>query len=1190
MAGHFDLEHGGRSHPALLQDTSLAKGSYPSEPGNAVHDWFPNLTERLFEIMSSQFVPQTSPTLASLIKDLQIYVASRVIVHIKRYEGWVKDIFPLKEAPALFFRQKIWSDVPQLMDENPEGVAPQVMMTKWEDYSYALRRYNIGNKAKHEAFMNPEGLRDWLFKTGKYPDAFFGTAELAAFDAIDYHPSAYKRQMDAQGHRKHYSVAQALAYETETYLIGLKPKGPYELFHMVNSALVGTGAAAQLPFNRMVLSNGASQMIAHSAFETDPLQRGERAIRNLEGGGVAWRLAGMPDVVIYEAAKINYVNFASEYEPLKRTSGLSTFFMIDGRSSLRFNVDRYEPEGELSVMVRDSTVNGLRYYGYESALRDCHRFGDDGYIDTAAHEGMLMRLPTMMRKQGFQMYRQQDLDPFVWHHPTEPVDPTAPGYHVCELYGDVAEGFRGHQVDDKHGAAFSAMARETLGEDAAQKLDALREVVARLEKPPAALWAQPGGDPARSPLVRYLTAIARGEGASITEGAFDIPDREEGWPDLPYGNTTIAGIRALARRYEAGAGDWPPEAVEMFRKANDAWPVLKRLWHIVRHVYPECILVQSGRFVPEWMQSESDDMNAMYSVFANFFDARVRYPVWLLGGDAAPLFNADDLANLRLRFSEARLEALNSGLIQDTVAGHIRRDAVEISDAYETYIGPAYKALVERDAPDVDVTLESFVAREIDPPAITVEQKAQIMRGILDLAQSAVHDGDRVQDLTRDLITYWKNRRPQRARREPAAAEPPVRAGPVAGVNTRLSFHPSVWKMAVARALGDYVAPADPTQRDRPLPVDEDGFNFARSAMPFMPRRGTYFAPLETRTRAAAYRPVEQDLGSLDELDADQMLYPHLYQEDTGILWKFQKTGPDDGRYVPTYYFWHRLQHVRSMEPDPFAKLGIMCLLFSRISMMADLACVASELPPPDLCFMGIHFMIRQRTQGVVIARGGGVAGNTFWKNLDTLVGVNTINKEWYSHFSAWMATGVTDPRYVVFHRDFLPAGGITGYDISSVPTDFTMEQVGLDKSLIVWYAGSEFTRDRARGEYNPWPLSGRFDGDYMGDINFDDLTEQYMLSPDKTPAPPGFWFYAYKHNLQDMHRMQKWTYDEGAAGEMKFRYFPGIVYFEEHVGYSGNGKYKNRFEGTGHTRYWPDNISDISNGTHVFHQTTIKT
>lgn len=1184
MAGRFDLPTGG-SHPALLVDRPVAKGSYPTGSGDAIHEWFAPITTRLHEIMSSQYVPQTDKTLASLIKDANIFVSSRVIVHIKRYEGWVRDIFPLKEAPALFFKQRVWADVPQVMDDNPEGVAPQVMMTKFEDYWYALRRYNIGNKAKHESLLDPEGLSDWLFKQSKYPDAFFGTAELCAFDAIDYQPSSYKRQMDAQGHRKYGSVSEALTFETETYLIGLKPKGLYELFHMINQAIVAA-APDQDPFNRMVLPFGARQIVAHSDFETDREQRGVKAIRNLEGGGVAWQLAGMPGVLIYEAGKINYVNFANEYEPFKRTSALATYFMVDGRSGLRFDVDNYDPEGELSVMVRDSKVSpGLKHYGYEQALRDCHRFTEDGYLDVGAHEGMLRRLPDLMRKQGFQMYRQQDLDPLVWHDPTHPVEPDAPGYHVCELYGDVAEAFRGHQVDDKHGAAFSTLAHNYLGDDAVQKIEALREVINRLEKPPASLWVVPGGG-GDTPMEAYLKAATTAATSALTEGAFDVPDFVEGFPALPYGYTTIAGVRALARKYESGPAGWSDEAQTMFRKANEAWPILKRLWALVIRTYPECLLVQNGRFVPDWMKTESEDMDALYSVLSNFFDTRVRYPVWILGGEASSAFAEADLRAIGVRSSLDRLAALNAGLVDDIIARKVKEAGDDLSDAYRENIGPWYQALVRDDAPEADAELETFVAREIDPAGISPEQKARIMSGILALAYEASFEGESVQTITRELINSWKTR-------DAPAGRPPVRgdAGIVNAVNTRLSFHPSIWKTAAARARGDIVAPADPTQRDRPLPIGEDGFTFARSAMPYVPRstrRGTAFAPLDTRSGMDVDYPGGQDLGSLDELDSTQMLYPFLYQPDSNIFWKFQKTGPETGEHVKTYYFWHRIHHLRKIEPDQFAKLGTLCMLFSRISIPADLACVRMKIPPPDLCFIGTHFMIRQRTQGVIFAKGGGLAGATFWKGMDTLVGVDTTAKEWFSHFSAWMGTAILDPRYVVFHRDVFPAGGLTGYDTSSVPPDFSMEHVGLDKALMTFFVGSEFTRDRALSEANPFPLSGRYDPDYMGDVNFDDSTEEAMVTPDKPPFP-GFWFYAYRHNLQDMHRMQKWSY-ESAAEEMKqIRYFPGIAYFEEHVAYSGNGEYKKRFEGSGHTRYWPDNIRDVSEGTHVFHRTEIR-
>ena len=1169
MAGVYHMPEGG-SHPSLYAANPVAKMSSPTDQGSALDDYFAPLSQRLHEVMSTQYIPKTDETLASLLRETNLFVASTTRLNIENYDGWLRDILPLKEAPATFFRARVWNLIPQAMEDNPEGVVPQVMMHQDEDYWFALRRFSIGNKAKHASLFDAEGLKNWILKQGNYPSAFFRTCVLVAIHAITHHQSSYARQMHAQGRRIFTSVGDALTWETETYLVGLSPNGLTKLAMMANQMLKSS-APDQDEFNRIVLPFGAKQREAFSKFQSTPERRGPPAVANIEGGGKSWESAGLPGFVLWEAGKLNYVNFGNDFEPLERQSTISTYFVLEGRSALKYAVDKYDPGSELSVMVRDArTAPELNRYGYEEALRDCHRFDEDGNLDRVAHRDMLRQLPTLLNLGSFEMQNLQDLDPFVWHHPTRMVDPSAPGYHICDVYGDVAESFRGHQVDDKHGEAFALLAEKYLGEKGVSAIAAVRSIVARLERPSPDLWT---GD--KPPIAVWVEAVVNG---AIHEGAFDVPTDTVDGIDLPYGFTTIAGIRALARKHNSAPGDWGDEARAMFRVANDAWPVFERLWALVRRVYPECILVSSGRFVPAWMETGNEETNAKYSVLANFFDV-VRYPVWWIGGDSRETFSRETLGWLGIDGSDhdERLAALNAGFLDDTIArtARDREGAAGLAKAYRDRIGAWYQRLIQDDVPAADRELETFFAREVDADGLTDGQRGRIASGILALAYEALHAGrGRVQALTRELINSWKERGEPEGR-------PPVRRVPVDGINSRLSFHPSVWRSEGARAVAS-VAPADPTQRDRPLPPTEEGFGFARSAMP---GRGTYFDPLDTRSAATIDRPMDQDLGSLDELDETQMLYPHLYAKDSNVFWKFDS---DLGQHEKTYYLWHRVQHLRTIAPDQFAKLGTLCLLFSSISIQANMACVASRIPPPDLCFMGVHFAIRQRTQGVIIARGNGAAGNMYWKYLDTLVSVNTDAKEWSSHFEAQIGTGITEPRAIMFHRDVYPSGGLTGYDTSSVPRDFTVEHVGLDRSLIVMYTGSEFTRSRARSEANPFPLSGRYDADYMGSTRFSGEAEAKMDDPDTLPYP-GFIFYAALHKLQALHSKNKWSDASAQAENRQHRYHPGIVFMEKHNSYSGDRQYNNCHRGTGHTAPWPDDIRGVSEGTGVFYPTELE-
>ena len=1150
MAGLYNLPYGG-SHPGLNAQP-LAKMESNTPQGQRVKDFFSHLTERIHEIMSQQFLPKSDQTLDSLIMNVNKFLGQIVNYNLKNYDGWAAFLFPLRETRSSEVEIRIWNKIPQALTENPEGVAPQIQMHQYEDHKFALRRFNAGAKQKHMALETAEGLENWLLDLNYFQSMTNLTFNTAAIEAIDNLQSSFGRQALAQGYRLFGNVADALTLETELYLVGLTPNWPYKLFNMANQRLVTS--SNQLPYNALVLPSGMAQRIAYSSSELNLQQRGSQALVNLIEGGKGWTTGALPGVTIFELEKLDYVEMGGAHEALERISTISSFFVIDGRTGLR-DKRNYVPQLELTVKVRDTkTSPALNTYGYERALQDCHRFTPEGYLDATMHGEMLARIKSLMEQGSFEIGTQADLDPFVWHAPG-PVDPSSPQFHVCVLYGDVSKAFRSFQVDEVHGEAFAREARKYIGEEDISKLAALRELVNRLDKPPADTWTA-------DIMGAWVTAVIAGDPDSL--GVYPVPDMTDELV-LPYGFTTIAGVHALAQAHELKPGKWGDEGKAAFKIAHDAWPVLKRLWSFVRRAYPKCVLVETDQFVPSWMRSTDKDLNAFYATMANFYDDRVRYPAWMGdAGDPSFMPAAGDLG-----ITDEQLAHMTE--VDATILMEIKDDPIKFKSTYETRIASAYQRLIAKEHPAVGTTFREFLDVELN--GLTAEQSKNLMTGIVTLVyewmkKSATDPGS---TLTRKRIVAWKER-PRRTSRETS----PTSGGGY--TNTRLSFHRSVWQYAAQVAK---LRPANPLFSSQ-HGLDDGQFPFARSHL----TQGTRFAPLQTRSSSGPPPPPEQeDLGSYDPLDDKQMLYPNLVSPESDIMWKVD----EEGKYVETYYLRARVEHVRKIEPDMFAKLGTLCLLFSRICIQTNKACIRVNIPPPDLCFMCVHFAIRQQTQGVIFGRGGGLAGTMLWGFMDNLIGVDPIAKEWTSHYEVHIGCVVTDPRYILHHRDVFTKGSMTGYDTSSVPQDFTTDMVNLDKAMIVMYCGSEFTRERARSEANPFPLSGRFDPNYFGNVNFSDDFETLMTNPNVPPFP-GFWFYAHLHQLQGLHRVQQWSY-ESVHAENQTRYLPGIVFMEEHVSLSQglSGPVETRHQGTGHTKYWPDDIKGLTESTHVFHSVPLR-
>src|SRR3990172_3075876 len=345
MATLFDLP-AGAGHPALTTNSPLTStSSHPQQ--SELGQYLGAISKRSFEILGKMSIPRTDDTLVTSInEELTAFVNTIRTVHQDLYDGWISDVFPMErtENDIILFRR--WNDIPMIMEQNPEGVTPQVVQFRYEDFVFNLLRFGIGAKAKHASFFKPENLAQWIEKQTLFPYAFFRTAQLLILSTIDMHPSAFVHQIKVTGARRYNSIAEAMTWETEHFLAGIFPKRLYYLVNSINYSLSQV-ARDQLPYNVLVLPHGAAQMIAAQNFETNVAERGPKARSHLEGGGKAWIAGGIPGFSIYEAFRLNAVNFDAGYRPLERRSVFSTWAMLSGREAI--HDDDTDWHGMLSV-------------------------------------------------------------------------------------------------------------------------------------------------------------------------------------------------------------------------------------------------------------------------------------------------------------------------------------------------------------------------------------------------------------------------------------------------------------------------------------------------------------------------------------------------------------------------------------------------------------------------------------------------------------------------------------------------------------------------------------------------------------------------------------------------------------------------------------------------------------------------
>src|SRR3990172_767150 len=133
MSVSFDLP-AGRGHPALVTNTPVSNVSKNPE-GPILTRYLRELTTRAFEMMAGQAEPSADDTLATLISEqLTAYVSEMRHKHRADYDGWMSEVFPMQEAPSEVIRDRVWDTVPAIMEENPEGVIPQILTHVFEDY------------------------------------------------------------------------------------------------------------------------------------------------------------------------------------------------------------------------------------------------------------------------------------------------------------------------------------------------------------------------------------------------------------------------------------------------------------------------------------------------------------------------------------------------------------------------------------------------------------------------------------------------------------------------------------------------------------------------------------------------------------------------------------------------------------------------------------------------------------------------------------------------------------------------------------------------------------------------------------------------------------------------------------------------------------------------------------------------
>jgi len=416
-------------------------------------------------------------------------------------------------------------------------------------------------------------------------------------------------------------------------------------------------------------------------------------------------------------------------------------------------------------------------------------------------------------------------------------------------------------VDDKNAEAFAKLARKTLKEDGLYAIEELRKVIRQLERPPDSEFT----------VEKMQAYLGRVRATFFTFGCYDVPANTVGDDTkvmLPWGYTTIAGINALKRAHENNPANWSNQALEVFKKAANAWPYLQSLWRLIKRVYPECEFVRNDQFAPDIVATTDKDLNCFYTVFSNFFDDHTRYEVFLrdeLGGN--PSTNLVNNAQAQAVGAEDYLDIINSGYVDSRIVDFIQRPTLSTKSAED--FGQAYTNYIERIVREridnsVGAGLSGFFAKFIEREEDLIKNK--IGSGILTLTFTKMMDNESSITITKEMIEAWKHRKD--------IPEDPERNDDFNDLRTYLSFHKDVWKGANSLKL-NRVGPSNPLFRLTSLTQDTR-VEFARSHMTRggggggigERRKGTLFQhPFDQRTTSItdpSTPPSSQPPASLD--------------------------------------------------------------------------------------------------------------------------------------------------------------------------------------------------------------------------------------------------------------------------------------------------------------------------------------
>jgi hypothetical protein len=1139
-----------------------------------------------YNVDMNQFTKIGAMSLVRAYAPVSKYMSDVFIVDVDQNDrdSWIQRLAPLLATEDLSYKQRIYIEDPTSLDIAPERTSPNYVSYTIEETTFYMYRYSKGTEAYHDFYKSDSGTEEVKFKLGIIARAAMKTAKLCVLHAI-----LNSKTFHQETQRKVGLLSNNLKelYDNELNIFGcfnLDWKGLPKLAAYWNR--IARASPGVNNFDMAVVPQGTMDFLALANNKlTTATQVGEKlAVETLQQGGAVIRKL-VSGVDIYEDTALQAQNLGEEemqlltstvrigeYVPFSVNSGHTSSY-FDERSSIE----------QSKVEIIDLPNDAYAGIDVQTMIQNSLRWKSDGSL-SENHYQLRDRLNNEIDVSGVGI-DGENLDPYLWNagnHSVEndeddqykSVRSNTSGWNVVENWGD---------MDTRYWSLDQSVA---VGDDMANfirsKTTPVDEKNFRDLKSIINILSDATG---LNEYDNYFAEIVAGHVNGLAPanafGFVDLPSRlanngnvKAGFPKYPIGFGNIAGLITLAHAYSSGKTQgWDVDFLKRVHDAVDGWRVF---WSHIRKLLPECETANSA-YVPYYMYSNDNDLNAEYAFFSNFIDT-VKNPAWFKPDNNLNNTAVDQLIALvettygsgtpfggaLQKMLKEELSPLNVTLVS-TKWADVKKTFMEVfeptlfgtkhgpGDTENTKITNAWNALltnldknaraafnqlsailsmINHKLTEPEAKVDPFTKTNFQQAAsmdVSKKRRAKELDG-LDVSGYGPYVSTRLTFSNSTWINHSNLARNDQTNLRPSHPTKPAMPFIAADVNNVKPFmkyakSPFETSSGDATIFGNQHLSQYEFSNSQQVTQQSKSQAFTQSSgLISSSYRDSFYDDMSSESKKS--KKYGQKVTLVDPTDDD-----HPYQRGTEALLQqgrnvFQKLRSPN-RFLEKPFLKTRFSHVSSeRETDPLARACALGLLLSNVHRQSLLALAARGIKNfPDSTFLIVRPFIELRMDAMILAKTVGVkTANILFKNEDVVRQLDGSNKIWKWHYSILMGCAIWNARNVMVIPHVRSRQYVSGMDMSIFKnqSDFNPRDITTNtKSIFIFSCGARFNEEIARSVANPLSIFGYISKQYVPYDVSSDFAKKYLDNRNR-PQFPSFHYYNLLWRFSDINYGRK--------------------------------------------------------------------